>query len=330
MKAIVCEMCNSNDVVKNDGLYVCQNCGTKYSAEEAKKLMIDISGSTVKIDETDTVANYRKLATEAKTSGNIQKAAEYYNKLVVLCPDDWESVFFSTYFTSANCVIGQIATAAINVSGAIKLAYEKIKDSPAEEKLKISEEMTKYVLLLKKGFRETSDRHLDQFSSLQSANNDHYNQCNAIYQMARTMADVDVLCGNKRHAIELYEDVATWTDREGIAEILESLEPGRGVKMITESATSLILNQRKRLQQLKKDAIWGSVLHGIILLACVIWAACSEELTYPLIALAAFGLAFILSMTASVKSRREAKDTIKSAEQKLEQKIQKLKNNPLD
>ena len=41
MKSIVCEMCGSNDIVKKDGLYVCQFCGTKYSVEDAKKMMID-------------------------------------------------------------------------------------------------------------------------------------------------------------------------------------------------------------------------------------------------------------------------------------------------
>ncbi len=41
MKAMVCEMCNSNDIQKQDGLYVCQACGTKYSVEEAKKLILD-------------------------------------------------------------------------------------------------------------------------------------------------------------------------------------------------------------------------------------------------------------------------------------------------
>ncbi|MBQ1728972.1 MAG: hypothetical protein II036_01280 [Oscillospiraceae bacterium] len=28
MKAIVCEMCGSQDLVKKDGMFVCQNCGT--------------------------------------------------------------------------------------------------------------------------------------------------------------------------------------------------------------------------------------------------------------------------------------------------------------
>ena len=56
MKKIVCEMCGSSDLIKEDGLYVCQSCGTKYSVEEAKKLMVEgtveIKG-TVKTEQAD-------------------------------------------------------------------------------------------------------------------------------------------------------------------------------------------------------------------------------------------------------------------------------------
>ena len=43
MKAIVCEMCGSQDFVKKNGMYVCQNCRTKYDPDEAKKLMVEVS-----------------------------------------------------------------------------------------------------------------------------------------------------------------------------------------------------------------------------------------------------------------------------------------------
>lgn len=38
MKAMICEMCGSKELVKQDGLFVCQHCGCKYSTEEARKL----------------------------------------------------------------------------------------------------------------------------------------------------------------------------------------------------------------------------------------------------------------------------------------------------
>ena len=40
MKAMTCEMCGSNQFTKNDGLFQCDHCGTKYTPEEAKKLIV--------------------------------------------------------------------------------------------------------------------------------------------------------------------------------------------------------------------------------------------------------------------------------------------------
>ena len=37
MKKITCEMCGGTDLIKQDGVFVCQNCGMKYSLEDAKK-----------------------------------------------------------------------------------------------------------------------------------------------------------------------------------------------------------------------------------------------------------------------------------------------------
>ena len=41
MKQIKCEMCGGNDLVKQDGVFVCQSCGCKYTLEEARKLMVE-------------------------------------------------------------------------------------------------------------------------------------------------------------------------------------------------------------------------------------------------------------------------------------------------
>ena len=47
MKQLICEMCGSADLIKQDGVFVCQTCGCKYSVEEARKMMIE---GTVSID----------------------------------------------------------------------------------------------------------------------------------------------------------------------------------------------------------------------------------------------------------------------------------------
>ena len=81
MKQIVCEMCNSSDFLKRDGVFVCQHCGCKYSVEEAKKMMIegivDVSGSTVKVDNTSFVQKYLENARRAKQKTDWEEVEKY-------------------------------------------------------------------------------------------------------------------------------------------------------------------------------------------------------------------------------------------------------------
>lgn len=56
MPIIKCEMCGSTDIIKQDGVFVCQSCGIKYSLEEAKKLMVEVSG-TVEVKGSVKVEN---------------------------------------------------------------------------------------------------------------------------------------------------------------------------------------------------------------------------------------------------------------------------------
>ncbi len=100
MKALACEMCGSQDMVKQDGMYVCQYCGTKYSVEEAKKMMIegtvDIQG-TVKVDNTVFVEKYLENARRAYAKEDWEEVEKYYNMVEQNAPSNMEAVFFSAY-----------------------------------------------------------------------------------------------------------------------------------------------------------------------------------------------------------------------------------------
>ena len=79
MKAMACEMCGSNDVVKADGVYVCQHCGTKYTTEEARKLLVEVSGP-VNVVGVATPDNLLDRAQEFLDKGDGEKASEYVNR----------------------------------------------------------------------------------------------------------------------------------------------------------------------------------------------------------------------------------------------------------
>ena len=48
MQIMKCEMCGGTDLIKTGGVYVCSNCNTKYSIEDARKLMVTI-------DQTESI-----------------------------------------------------------------------------------------------------------------------------------------------------------------------------------------------------------------------------------------------------------------------------------
>lgn len=96
MKKLTCEMCGGTNLIKQDGVFVCQNCGTKYSVEEARKMMVEgivqVNG-TVQIDSSNKVSNLLALARRAKESGNNTEAESYANQVLEINPNDWEACF---------------------------------------------------------------------------------------------------------------------------------------------------------------------------------------------------------------------------------------------
>lgn len=86
VKQLTCEMCGGTELIKKDGVFVCQTCGTKYSIEDAKKMMIegtvDVSGSTIKVDNTASIENFYKMAESAREAANNKEAEDYCNRIL--------------------------------------------------------------------------------------------------------------------------------------------------------------------------------------------------------------------------------------------------------
>ncbi len=123
MKAIMCEMCGSHDLVKQDGMYICQICGTKYTVEEAKKLLVE---GVVKVDHAEELDNLYQLARRAKKDGNSENAAKYYGQILALEPSGWEANFYSVYFTAMSCKIAQIESAGNSVASCLNSVLQLI------------------------------------------------------------------------------------------------------------------------------------------------------------------------------------------------------------
>ena len=94
MKKITCELCGSNDITKSEDYFICAHCGTKYSTEEAKKLLIEIT-TPIQIDHSRTVETSRQNARRALQNGNWEAAYKYYGMVEEHEPKNIETIVFS-------------------------------------------------------------------------------------------------------------------------------------------------------------------------------------------------------------------------------------------
>ncbi|MBR4900862.1 MAG: hypothetical protein IKZ46_07965 [Victivallales bacterium] len=98
LRQMKCDMCGGTDLVKQEGLFVCQHCGAKYSVEEARKMMMEGDGDlvvsgTIKIDNNAKLENLYTLARRELKLDNVQEALKYYEAIMVEDPNNWEPIF---------------------------------------------------------------------------------------------------------------------------------------------------------------------------------------------------------------------------------------------
>ncbi len=135
MKALTCEMCGSTNILKQDGVFVCQSCGTKYSVEEAKKMMVEGTVSvegTVKIDNSSELKNLYEAARRARKMENASNAEKYYDMILVKDPTSWEANFYVVYYKAMGCTIGEIWNAGISIVNCIPSVLELVKSHVSE------------------------------------------------------------------------------------------------------------------------------------------------------------------------------------------------------
>lgn len=138
MKQLTCEMCGSTDLVKQDGVFVCQVCGCKYSIEEARKMMVEgtveVAG-TVKVDNTGLIDSYLQMAENALDASNHSEAENYANKIIEINPRAWRAWFIKGkaagwQTTGRN---NRYPESIVNWINAYQFAPEEEKESLADE-----------------------------------------------------------------------------------------------------------------------------------------------------------------------------------------------------
>ncbi len=132
MKQLTCEICGSTDVMKQDGVFICQTCGCKYSAEDVKRMIIegtvDVSGSTIKVDNTSHLDNLYKLSRRLRDEKH-PDAPKYYEMILIEDPTSWEATFYIVYCKAIHAPLNQIAGYATKIITCSTSALDLIKNN---------------------------------------------------------------------------------------------------------------------------------------------------------------------------------------------------------
>lgn len=177
-------MCGASDFIKKDGMFVCECCGAKYAPEEAKKLLlevegtVDVSGSTVKVDNTSKLENLYAIARRAKNDNNTESAQKYYDLILQEDPTSWEASFYSTYYSAMQTNIAGIASAATKVSNTLDTTLMMIRDHvPENEQRAAVDEMTARVISFGRLLASSAKNHYDGINyEIRSKYTGEYNQ----------------------------------------------------------------------------------------------------------------------------------------------------------
>ena len=103
---MVCEICQSQSIRKVDGVFVCQECGTEYSVEDAKKLLVEV-------DDVKPSAVPSKETNKAADSSNMEKHLLAWLGYIKDIHDTFDDEFdvdltsplaYSKGFTAEDCI----------------------------------------------------------------------------------------------------------------------------------------------------------------------------------------------------------------------------------
>ena len=141
MKKIVCELCEGMEFTKEGGLFVCNSCGTKYTAEEARGMMREVEGAAPAVTGGAPAAvpmgnpnqqqldNILLLASSAYEADNKAEAENYCNQAIVM-----DAMCYKAWMLKGKAVGWQSKIDNLRIEEAAHSFCKAIDFAPEEEK----------------------------------------------------------------------------------------------------------------------------------------------------------------------------------------------------
>lgn len=183
MKGLKCELCGSNDLVKQDGVFVCQSCNTKYSVEEAKKMMFGARQTPT--ENAADLSKLYELARTAKNNDNYKVAKTYYSQITKIDQKSWEAHFYNIYFEALELysngyklrkfALQAESTVDLSTPMVLKLVKENVTDA-TEQRNAINEISDRLFFITKVFYQNSKNYYENEISDRLKKSNDQYVQ----------------------------------------------------------------------------------------------------------------------------------------------------------
>ena len=215
MKRLVCEMCGSSELLKQDDRYICQACGTNYTTEEAKKLLIevsgsvDVSGSTVKVDNSSFMQKSLENARRAKSKEEWEECEKYYNMVEQHDPKNIEAIFYSSY-------------------GKAKMAMVESDRFKREQKVNV---LKKSISIIDDNYDPSPERYEEQKKLIEQINTDLLALVNGSFVYNTTTSSYNVTTNDSAYTYNMFNQLCL-----GWIESLQNI-----IKVITEPKKTVYL-----------------------------------------------------------------------------------------
>jgi hypothetical protein len=98
MDKISCEICGSQDLIKAEGVFICQVCGIKYSLNDIKRIYEGTANNEIiTIDNSAFINKYLNFARRAFGREDWDDVEKYYDIVDQHVPNHMEAEFFCAY-----------------------------------------------------------------------------------------------------------------------------------------------------------------------------------------------------------------------------------------
>lgn len=147
MKKIVCELCECMEFTKEGGMFICNSCGTKYTAEEARGMMREVEGTAPAVTGGAPAAvpmgnpnqqqldNILLLASSAYEADNKAEAENYCNQAIVM-----DAMCYKAWMLKGKAVGWQSKIDNLRIEEAAHSFCKAIDFAPEEEKESLKEQ----------------------------------------------------------------------------------------------------------------------------------------------------------------------------------------------